>query len=185
MPKTETVLADGVRIRPLAPGDTSSLLDAYVRNRAYLLPFEPDRDEEFYTLDGQARRLSDQLSAQEAGALSGWVLLDGERVVGTVTLSHIVRGPLSSANLGYWIDQEYGGRGLASAAAEFACAYAEEGLRLHRVEAGTLLDNLGSQRVLAKCGFSVIGDAAQFLHIAGAWRDHRLFQRILHDGPPR
>jgi ribosomal-protein-alanine N-acetyltransferase len=26
--------------------------------------------------------------------------------------------------------------------------------------------------------------APRYLHIDGQWRDHRMFQRILHDGPP-
>jgi ribosomal-protein-alanine N-acetyltransferase len=54
-------------------------------------------------------------------------------------------------------------------------AFAE--LDLHRLEAGTLVDNLASQRVLTKNGFERIGLARNYLHISGAWRDHVLFQR--------
>lgn len=52
------------------------------------------------------------------------------------------------------------------------------------MEAGTLVDNLASQRVLTKAGFERFGLAPRYLHIDGAWRDHRLFQRLLHDQPP-
>ena len=41
-----------------------------------------------------------------------------------------------------------------------------------------------SQAVLAKCGFTPIGTASDYLFIAGRWQDHRLYQRLLHDGPP-
>ena len=51
-------------------------------------------------------------------------------------------------------------------------------LGLHRVEAGTLVDNGASQRVLEKNGFERIGVAPSYLRIAGAWRDHILFQRL-------
>jgi len=54
---------------------------------------------------------------------------------------------------------------------------------LHRVEAGTLLHNTASQRVLERCGFEYYGTAPRYLFIRGAWRDHRLYQRILHDKP--
>lgn len=182
---TPVPLTDTVHMRPLAAGDTKALLDAYLRNREQLRPTEPVRSEDFYTLDGQAERLSNQLTAQDAGALFGWVLVAGAEIVGTVTLSHITRGPLCSANLGYWIDERHQGKGLASAAAGFACRYADEELRLHRVEAGTLLDNLGSQRVLAKAGFTPIGVAPRMLYMDGAWRDHRLFQRLLNELPPQ
>lgn len=50
---------------------------------------------------------------------------------------------------------------------------------LHRVEAGTLVDNIASQRVLEKNGFERIGIARRFLWINGAWRDHVLFQRTV------
>lgn len=76
------------------------------------------------------------------------------------------------------------GRGLATAAVTQACAAADTELGLHRVEAGTLLDNVPSQRVLAKCGFEEFGVAPSYLYINGAWRDHRLFQRILNDRFP-
>ena len=45
-------------------------------------------------------------------------------------------------------------------------------LRLHRVQAGTLVDNLRSQRVLTKSGFVRFGLAEGYLKIAGRWRDH-------------
>ncbi|EDY45067.1 GNAT family N-acetyltransferase [Streptomyces sp. SPB074] len=180
-----TILSEDILLRPLAAGDAPLLLDAYLRNRDRLQPFEPVRTEEFYTLPGQRERLASQLAAREAGTLFGWVLTDGERVIGTITLSQVVRGPLNSANLGYWVDTEYAGRGLTGAAAAFVVRYADEVLGLHRVEAGTLLDNLASQRVLAKTGFTEFGVAPRMLHINGAWRDHKLFQLILNDLPPR
>ncbi|MHC3430158.1 GNAT family N-acetyltransferase [Streptomyces sp. DT18] len=180
-----TILSEGILLRPLAEGDAPALRDAYVRNRSHLQPFEPVRTEEFYTLAGQRERLTSQLAAQEAGALFGWVFVDGERIIGTITLSQVVRGPLNGANLGYWVDKEYTGRGLTGAAAAFVVRYANEVLGLHRLEAGTLLDNFASQRVLVKTGFTEYGVAPRMLHINGAWRDHKLFQIILNDLPPR
>ncbi|MFD2348345.1 GNAT family N-acetyltransferase [Nonomuraea ferruginea] len=38
--------------------------------------------------------------------------------------------------------------------------------------------------MLRKCGFTEIGVAEKYLHIDGEWRDHLLFEKILHDGPP-
>jgi ribosomal-protein-alanine N-acetyltransferase len=51
-------------------------------------------------------------------------------------------------------------------------------LELHRLEAGTLVDNFGSQRVLEKNGFERYGLARRFLLIGGEWYDHVLFERI-------
>ena len=51
-------------------------------------------------------------------------------------------------------------------------------LGLHRIQAGTLLHNTGSQRVLERNGFQRFGVAPQYLRIAGQWQDHALYQLI-------
>ena len=80
------------------------------------------------------------------------------QVVGRVNLNNLVIGVLRSASVGYWVDAAHQGRGLATGAVEFACAQAR-GRGLHRVEAGTLLHNTASQRVLERCGFEYYGTA--------------------------
>ncbi|MEU9847408.1 GNAT family protein [Streptomyces sp. NPDC047985] len=174
-----------VRLRPVTMADAASLAEALTRSRAYLRPWEPLRPEVFYTERGQRERLSQTLAEQDAGRSMSWVLADEQdRAVGAFNLNGIVLGPFRSGTLGYWVDVEYAGRGLATAAVRRICEMARDDLRLHRVSAGTLLYNVASQRVLAKCGFEEYGVAPRFLHIDGEWRDHRLFQRILHDDPP-
>ncbi|MFD0560809.1 GNAT family protein [Kitasatospora saccharophila] len=172
-------------MRPLEGADAPALYRAYLRNRDHLRPWEPRRPEGFFTEAGQAERVRGQLEEREAGRSVPWVLAAGPEVVGWVALSNVALGPFRSANLGYWVDARYAGRGLATAAALQACRTADELLGLHRVEAGTLLANLASQRVLAKCGFTRIGTAPEYLHIDGEWRDHVIFQKILNDRAPR
>jgi [ribosomal protein S5]-alanine N-acetyltransferase len=178
-------LPGGLLLRLVASDDAGRLLAAYRRNRAHLEHWDPRRSERFYTLEGQRARLADQLAQWRAGRARPYVLADGDRVVGTATLSGIVMGPFCSADLGYWIDADYLGRGLATATVELLCRDALTELGLHRVEASTLVDNVRSQRVLAKCGFERYGLAPRYLHIDGRWQDQILFQRILHDEDPK
>ncbi|MEV7670709.1 GNAT family N-acetyltransferase [Streptomyces sp. NPDC000963] len=182
------MIAEGLRIRPAAPDDAPALARAVARNRTYMKPWEPYRAERYYTVEGQAERLADGgvrwFAVDGDGDGSGHGDGCGYEIVGVATLSGIALGPLRSASLGYWIDRDHAGRGLATALVAEACRAAREELGLHRIEAGTLLDNHASQRVLAKSGFTRIGTAPRFLHIDGAWRDHHLFQRVLHDDPP-
>jgi len=86
-----------------------------------------------------------------------------------------------SANVGYWVAQDRQGRGLATRAVAEIVRMAYDELGLHRVEAGTLVDNVASQRVLEKNGFTRIGVARKHLLIAGKWRDHILFERLADD----
>jgi [ribosomal protein S5]-alanine N-acetyltransferase len=57
-------------------------------------------------------------------------------------------------------------------------AIAFGGLGLHRLQAGTLLHNVPSQRVLIKNGFRPFAVAPSYLKIAGEWQDHILFQLL-------
>ena len=70
------------------------------------------------------------------------------------------------------------GRGLATAAVRDIVGVAFDDLGLHRVQAGTLRDNLRSQRVLERTGFVRFGLAEAYLRIAGRWQDHVLFQLV-------
>ena len=74
--------------------------------------------------------------------------------------------------------EDAGGRGLATASvAEMVTVdFREEGL--HRLEAGTIPENVRSQAVLLRNGFEQYGCAPRYLSIAGRWQDHLLFQRL-------
>ncbi|GAA0594019.1 GNAT family protein [Streptomyces crystallinus] len=179
-------MIDGVAIREISPGDAAGLAETFRRNRERMRPFEPYRPEEFFTERGQRDRIRGLLAEREAGRMRPYVLIETATgtPVGAVNLGSIALGPFRSGGLGYWVDQAWAGRGLATAAVNEVCRVAREELGLHRVEAGTLVDNLASQRVLTKAGFQRYGTAPDYLHINGAWRDHHLFQRLLHDEPP-
>jgi [ribosomal protein S5]-alanine N-acetyltransferase len=176
------VLPPGYQIRELHVSDAPALADAYRRNRAHLAPWEPVREESFFTPAGQLTATAGLLAVARQGLAIPWVLTHGDLVVGRISLNNMVHGVMRSGTLGYWVDAEHLRRGLAAAAVEFACERARR-RGLHRVEAGTLLHNTASQRVLERCGFEAYGVAPRLLFIAGAWQDHRLYQRILHDDP--
>jgi len=175
----EVSLNDGIVLRSLMEEDASKLARAYRTNRDHLEPWDPIRAESFFTAAGQQAEIDKLLAAGEAGAALPLVLTDGTQILGRVNLSGIIRGAFQSANLGYWIDVRWAGRGLMTMAVDTAAQIARDQLKLHRIQAGTLLHNTASQSVLKKCGFVEFGVAPEYLLIAGRWQDHRLFQRIL------
>ncbi|MEV4620324.1 GNAT family protein [Asanoa sp. NPDC049573] len=164
-----------IHIRPTELGDAPVLAAAYTANWPFLAPWDPVRDEVFFTPAGQRARIEGMLA--DRGAYPCVIELDGE-VVGTVTLTQMEYGPAQSANLGYWVAQAVNGRGIASRAVELIVERAFGELGLHRLQAGTLEHNFGSQKVLANNGFERIGIARDFLRIQGRWQDHILFQRV-------
>ncbi|NMM15930.1 MAG: GNAT family N-acetyltransferase [Cellulomonas sp.] len=158
--------------------DDAPVIAELVRaNREFLAPWEPIRPEGYATVDGQREVIRAALEQHEQGSTLPHVIVDDSGcVIGRITLNGITRGPFQSCSLGYWLSAAENGRGLATAAVHDMMRLAFEELGLHRVEAGTLLHNVRSQRVLERNGFVRFGVAPAYLKIAGAWQDHILFQ---------
>lgn len=165
-------------IRLVTLDDAPALVELLVRDRAFMAPWEPDRPEVHYTLEGQREALEKALEAHDRGAAVPLVIVRNGRVVGRITLNDIVRGAFQSTALGYWVTEAANGRGLATAAVRDTLAYAFGELGLHRVEASTLPGNIRSQRVLKRNGFVWFAVAPEYLKIAGRWQDHVLFQKV-------
>lgn len=146
-----------------------------LRNANFLAPWEPLRSADAVTVDSIAARLADDARIQLLAFHDG-------QLVGQAALSNIARAPVYlNATLGYSVDQHVQGLGIATALVDHAVRTAFHEERLHRVEAGTLLHNLGSQRVLDKCGFTRIGISPRLVKIAGTWQDHVLFAITAED----
>jgi [ribosomal protein S5]-alanine N-acetyltransferase len=156
-------------LRPLVPEDCDEVARLLRENREFMAPFEPLRDERFFTSEGQRERIEENFA--------GFAIVVDSLISGGVTISDPVYGAFRSAHLGYWVDERMNRRGLATRAVGEAVEIAFGQLDLHRLQAGTMVDNVGSQRVLEKNGFERIGLARRYLRIAGEWRDHWLFQR--------
>jgi ribosomal-protein-alanine N-acetyltransferase len=172
-----------VTIRPLRGEDAADMARLYRENREFLRPYEPVRDETFFTELGQ-RELWD---ANEGRRLAGLdylfvIEVDGEPV-GRVNLNNVVRGVFGSCNLGYFVSHRWNGHGIARRAIGAAVHRGFTEFELHRVEAGTLLDNLRSQKVLLRNQFRLFGIARRYLRIDGRWQDHALFQRTVDQSP--
>jgi ribosomal-protein-alanine N-acetyltransferase len=174
------MMAD-VTTRLVATSDAPELAALLAANRTFLAPYEPFRPEEFFTAEGQRTFLEDVLRTTAAGTTLPHVIVDDGRIVGRITLSNITRGPFLSASVGYWVSESANGRGVASAALARIVGIAFGELGLHRVEAGTMVHNAASQRVLQRNGFKRYGLAPRYLRINGEWRDHILFQRLADD----
>ena len=119
------------------------------------------------------RRLEHDVEADIRHSFGIW---DNTGLSGVLSLSNVIRGPLNCATVGFWIDRERRGKGLATHALSKAIKIAWSDLRLHRIEAGIISTNATSQRVLLRNGFEFIGLARKYLFVDGEWRDHLLFQ---------
>ena len=131
-------MIEQVVLRPVRLADAEPLAELYASERSFLAPYDPIRPDEFYTEAGQHRRLKKFDEERAAGRVQRWAIDRGDdEVYGSITLSGIELGIFLNARMGYWVDVELIGRGLATAAVNGVCDYARQTWNIHRVEAGT------------------------------------------------
>ena len=172
----------------LVAGDTSlapAVCEFQRRNRQHFARWDPPTPDSFFTVEAQATRITNGLSAFNNDAAYRWWLIDATKaggarlpfsdveVIGSVHFSQISRGAFQNAMLGYALDEAHVGQGLMSEAIE---AGLEEvfspRVNLHRVQAAYRPENLRSAAVLERLAFRKEGIAPDYLFIEGAWRDH-------------
>ena len=162
-----------------ALGQARAIADFLARNDAHFAPWDPPRGAEEHTPEVIQGRLV--TGAAAFGASQGWrwwLSLADEpgRVVGSVSLSNLSRGPFQNCSLGYALEAGLQGRGLMHEALQAVIAEAfSPAINLHRLQAAVRPENARSLAVLARLGFADEGLARDYLYIDGAWRDHRLF----------
>ncbi len=100
---------------------------------------------------------------------------------GQLTIGNIVRGPLRSAWIGYWVAKDLSGQGVATAALALGLDHCFGPVGLHRVEATVRPENHASRAVLYNVGFREEGLLRNYLDVDGAWRDHLLVGMTTED----
>ncbi len=166
------IVTDRLIVRELTARRAGRVADFLRRNRRFHTPWEPTRLPAFFTVGFQRRIL--RLSYRDHRNVLLFLFLRNEpdRVIGSVTLSNIVRGSFLSCFLGYRLDESCIGQGLMREALVPSLRYTFDHLGLHRVEANVMPENDRSVRLLQRLGFRNEGRAQRYLNIQGRWKDH-------------
>jgi ribosomal-protein-alanine N-acetyltransferase len=180
-------LSEGpVGLRPLRLRDAAALRETRVRNADWLRPWEPTHPE----MPLQTSSLTPYVAMLQAirrearhGVSMPWAVTYDGVFAGQLTISAIVWGSARSAQVGYWVDRAYAGRGVIPTAVALAVDHAFFAVGLHRVEASIRPENRASRRVAEKLGFREEGLRRRQLHIDGAWRDHLCYAITTEDVP--
>lgn len=171
------LMGHNIYLRFLEDSDAGSMAEIHQRNREFWQRYTPTRTEEFYTVGHQLKRIQSSLAEMERDEQYpfGIFLIGTDELIGSVGLTDVVRGPLQSCWLGYYLDQQHNGHGYTTEAVRLVVNYAFEVLKLHRIEAGVMPHNIGSIRVLEKAGFHKEGLSKKNVKINGRWEDHYQF----------
>lgn len=166
-------------IRSVSLDDAEAIAAHRARDDRANASWEPLLAAELRTPEGQRARIARLLALLERGEAWPGVIVAGGQVIGQITVNTIVRGPVQQGSLGYWVGTPHQAAGHAGDAVGLVLELMRGELGLHRAEASTQLDNVASQKVLRRNGFSAVGVLHQHLQIQGEWRDSLLWERVL------
>lgn len=168
-------------LRRLGMGDRSAWERVRRENLGYVGEWEPTAP------DGAGHRVTfrqyvrgNEVEARAGRALPFVIDVDGQ-IAGQMHLFGIVHGSLLSGAAGYWVAERYTGRGIATRALALLADFALGPAGMHRVEVNIRPENIPSLRVVEHLRFRDEGIRERYLHINGAWRDHRTFALTRED----
>jgi ribosomal-protein-alanine N-acetyltransferase len=164
-----------VYLRPPESTDRAEFIAVMRASRPFHRPWAtaPTDDEAFDAYLADSRRPDFQAMLLRR--------LEDRAILGFFNLSHITRGSLQSAYLGYAIGSMYAQQGYMREGIELVLHDAFTGLRLHRIEANIQPGNHASIALARGAGFSREGFSPRYLKIGGRWRDHERWAILADD----
>lgn len=168
---------DELTLRLVTHQDAERIVAYYQHNKQHLIPWEPAKTVDFYTVKNWEQRLSQLCELQRHALAFCFLLFDSprcEQVIGIVSYNSIVRYPHYSANLGYSLAQEKQGLGIMHRALTLTNRWLFTQQHMHRLTATYMPRNVKSANVLGKQGFKIEGIAAGYMLINNRWEDHIL-----------
>lgn len=161
--------------------DIPAIIHYYASNQAHLKPFEPTKNDEFYT-EGywrlEVQKRLDDFHADKSFKLLLFAKEIPTEVIGIINFANFVRGAFQACTLGYSVAASKQGKGYMSEALEVAIRYVFNQLNMHRIIAAYIPTNQRSGLLLKRLGFLVEGYARDYIQIDGMWQDHILTSLI-------
>ena len=133
-----------------------------------------------YTEHDGKNFISDMLSSNENDVFSFAITAD-DKVIGSIGVFRQSNIHSKTAELGYYIAENYWGNGLATDAVKQVCNYVFSNSDIIRIFAEPFAHNIGSCRVLEKAGFKYEGTLKQNAVKNGKIVDMKLYALLKND----
>ncbi len=171
---------ESVKIKLLTEKDTDKLFVFEKENKEYFKNIGLGRADAYYQYDSFVQVIKELVTEQDKGLIYMYLIFDkDDNIVGRVNLTDVIQEPLKKAELGYRIGEIYQGNGYATSAVKLILREATLNHKLHRIEAGTSPQNIGSQIVLIKNGFQFVGRYNQYIFQGDKWIDSLIFEKVI------
>jgi ribosomal-protein-serine acetyltransferase len=161
------------------PGKAAELYASIDRNRARLREWLPWATHEYGPADA-VRFLEQQVVENEKRtSLTTMIRLDG-RLCGSIGL-HRIDAPNRASSIGYWVDGDYVGHGIATRACRAILDVGFGDYGLHRIEIRCATGNHRSCAVPQRLGFTEEGVLRDAEWLYDHWVDLRVFSKLEHE----
>lgn len=172
-----------VTLRVPRASDYQAWASLRAASRSFLEPWEPRWAPDELERTAWRQRLARYVEDHAVGTAAPFFIFENGKgsLIGGITLGNIRHGVAQTGQIGYWIGEAYAGKGLMLDALELLVSHAFDTLRLHRIEAACIPNNLRSLRLLEKAGFRREGLLRSYLRINGVWQDHYLYALVVGD----
>ena len=148
----ETIeISKDIRLTPLADADAGALFALTDANRERLRQWLPWVDAVRRVEDTRAWIRKTEMQASRNDGVRFAIRVDG--AIAGVIGHHRIDWPNRQTSLGYWLGEEYQGRGLVTQACRSLLAHAFESARLNRVEILCAVGNRRSRAIPRRLGF--------------------------------
>jgi ribosomal-protein-serine acetyltransferase len=107
------------------------------------------------------------------------VALD-EKIVGTIGLHHLDANN-KSVQIGYWLDKQAQGKGLATKCSRVLINYAFDDLKLNRIQINCNVENAKSRAIPERLGFKLEGVHRQVEWLNGKFRDWAIYSMLAEE----
>jgi ribosomal-protein-serine acetyltransferase len=98
---------------------------------------------------------------------------------------HAINYESGHTEIGYWLGEEFVGKGLVTRACHTLLRHLFEQEQMHRIEIQCATDNVRSRAVAERLGFVFEGIKRESEWITSSFRDHALYSLLVHEWKAR
>ncbi len=110
----------------------------------------------------------------------GIELKEAGELIGTINLLNI-NYKNKNANIGFWIDKKYWGKGISDEAIKLMLGFGFKKLKLKRIQARVLHKNIRAQKLLERLGFKLEGRLRKKTFLKNQWFDDLIYGILKND----
>ncbi|MEC1180508.1 GNAT family protein [Metasolibacillus meyeri] len=146
--------------------DMKDLYEFELENRTYFEKTVPSRGDDYYHFE-TFKRKNEELLKEQMQELSYFYLIknEGGQIVGRINLTDIDKNQ-HLGHLGYRVGEAYIGKGIANQALQLLLATIED-KGIQQIAAQTTTNNIASQKILEKNGFTYIRTSDEVFEMNG------------------